>query len=158
MLENLLTTYHWLQLSNEERMLIKKIFKIRRSGGTVVEDNKVKSDGHTVDDLRAVNIESMQEFLDSKNENFDALWHGVIETIRDMIIEEEEKRKQEIKKQQSEERKGALMNVVESIVDSIKKLEPDMQLEVKKEVDGLVASFLVVTKPTHETKRTKKAK
>lgn len=124
MLENLLTTYHWLQLSNEERLLIKKTFGVHRSGGTIIEDNKVKSDGHTVDDLRAINVESMQKFLESENEDFDTLWNGVIETIRDMIEEEKVRKEKEILKQLAEERRGSLLNVVESIVESIKKTRP----------------------------------
>jgi hypothetical protein len=77
-LEILITPHLWLQLSADVRNYLSKEFKLNRStsprcvtygGKTVIE-----SDGFTVDDLRALNVESMQAYSGSKATDINELF------------------------------------------------------------------------------------
>lgn len=58
-----LTIPQWLALSPDVRGELKKIFNIPRSSGTVLEDNRVVTDGYTHPDLANITIEKMQDYL-----------------------------------------------------------------------------------------------
>lgn len=66
-IEVLVTPHVWLQVSPEVRRLLAREFGIRRSGSpycvTQGGQTRVESDGHTVDDLRAMNAYTMQKWL-----------------------------------------------------------------------------------------------
>jgi hypothetical protein len=77
-LEILITPHLWLQLAADVRNYLSKEFKLNRStsprcvtygGKTVIE-----SDGHTVDDLRGLNVESMQAYSGSKSVDINELF------------------------------------------------------------------------------------
>lgn len=66
-IEVFITPYTWLQLSTDTRVKLAKAFDMKRSTSPrcVTERGvtKVESDGFTVDDLRKMNVESMQQWL-----------------------------------------------------------------------------------------------
>ena len=66
-IEILLTPHLWLQLSAVVRNYLAKEFKMRRSSSPQCTVSRgmtvIQSDGHTIDDLRAMNVESMQAWL-----------------------------------------------------------------------------------------------
>lgn len=76
-----LTTTQWLQLPMSVRMELKKIFNIPRSQGTLVEDNRVVSDGYTHPDLAHITIEQMQAFTGSTSDDFFNLFNEVLVLI-----------------------------------------------------------------------------
>lgn len=66
---------HWTHLSHDVREHLAKVFGIGRSAGTEIVDNRIISDGRSVNDLKAVTKEKMQEYLNgSKEEVFARLW------------------------------------------------------------------------------------
>lgn len=72
-LKRQLTPFEWLQLPQEARTLFKETFKIPRTGGSIVVDNRVISDGHTIEDLGAVSLKSLQEYLGTTEDHWDRL-------------------------------------------------------------------------------------
>ena len=75
-------TFHWLQLSSSVRQRMREIFGIPRSEGSFIQDNIVKSDGHTYKDLSVITVGAMQAFLLDTNDNdFHSLFDRVIEVV-----------------------------------------------------------------------------
>lgn len=58
-----LDTFHWLQLPMETRNKLRELFHIPKSQGVILENETVKSDGTTYQDLSALTLEKMQTFL-----------------------------------------------------------------------------------------------
>jgi hypothetical protein len=81
MLNAQLTVPQWLSLPINTRMRLVKVFGIPRSQGSLVQDNKVMSDGYTHTDLMRISVESMQKFLDSDEKDFFKLLDDVIATL-----------------------------------------------------------------------------
>lgn len=55
-----ITVTQWLGISMGTRVQIAERLKLHKSGFTVVEDNKVKSDGYSQDDLSDITVEKLQ--------------------------------------------------------------------------------------------------
>ena len=81
----------WLCLSPRERMRMIEIFSIPKSEGCVMQDNTLLSDGHTVKDLRAISIETMQKYLGSQETEFYKLLEGIKTKIAQELVEIEQK-------------------------------------------------------------------
>jgi hypothetical protein len=81
----------WLCLSPRERMRMIEIFSIPKSEGVVMQDNTILSDGHTVKDLRAISIETMQKYLGSQETEFYRLLEAVKNKIAEEFVEIEKK-------------------------------------------------------------------
>lgn len=77
-MEQQLSTYQWLQLPEHIRSQLVDIFKIPKSEGAFIQDNKVVSDGHTQRDLKAISIDSMQVFLASSETEFFKLFEAIL--------------------------------------------------------------------------------
>lgn len=69
-IEQQISVHDWLRLPAEVRGLFIEQFDIPRSSGTVIEDGKVSSDGHTYSDLNCINIKALQAFLGIKESDF----------------------------------------------------------------------------------------
>ncbi len=86
----MLSTAYWLSFSPEVRSKLIRLFVIPRSSGSQVENvgglARVVSDGHTVDDLTAVNIDVLQKMLATTSTDYFALLHQVVESI-DRLLE-----------------------------------------------------------------------
>lgn len=86
--------HDWLALPMPVRIKMREIFHINKSRGSLVEGNVVKSDGHTHEDLKAITIPKMQEYLESiENDDFVTLFNACVEKIveADKELEPQEK-------------------------------------------------------------------
>lgn len=81
-----LFTYDWLQLPNEVRLKLVEIFKIPRSGGAVIEDNRVITDGYTQIDLDTITTLAMQAYLDTDETDFAILFKAVLKKIEPELV------------------------------------------------------------------------
>ncbi len=75
------SVHDWLQLPMEVRMKMREIFGVKKSQGSLVEGNVVKSDGSTYVDLQAITVEKMQKFLDSSLTDFVDLFNRTVGKI-----------------------------------------------------------------------------
>ena len=82
-LKRQLTPFEWLQLPVEIRNLFKATFQIPRSGGSIVNNNKLESDGHTIQDLSKVSLKSLQEYLSTDETHWDKLLQLTINKMED---------------------------------------------------------------------------
>ena len=57
----------WMAYSHEERLILHEKLGLKKSEGTFVENNKLISDGHTIQDLMGVTVEKLQELTGSKS-------------------------------------------------------------------------------------------
>lgn len=82
-----LNTHDWLELPQEVRSKLVKIFSIPRSGVGHVNYGQngpeVTSDGHTNEDLKCVGVASMQQYLNSDQDDFFALFYAVLKSLDD---------------------------------------------------------------------------
>ncbi len=78
----------WCSLPNEVRHRIRAVFKIHRSGNVVVNDGRIESDGSTYEDLKALSIASMQEYLQEDINDFHKLFDIVVARINEELIDE----------------------------------------------------------------------
>lgn len=84
----------WIHFDVELRQKFAAIFNIPKSSSVHVVDNKVESDGYSVQDLTAITVEKMQEFSGSSESDFRKLLATTIEKltkkedINNIIIEE----------------------------------------------------------------------
>lgn len=72
-LKRQLTPFEWLQFPIEVRNLFIATFQIPRTGGAIVNNNKLESDGHTIQDLSVVSLGKLQEYLDTDEDHWDKL-------------------------------------------------------------------------------------
>lgn len=86
-IEVLLTPHQWLTIPHLIRLKLAADFKLVKSTGSLITTkggySVIESDGHTVNDLRGINVISMQEYLGftepNPDEDFFALLHMVVD-------------------------------------------------------------------------------
>lgn len=147
-MEILLTRYHWLQLTGEERQLMRETFNIPKSGGVEMLGNKIMSDGSNENDLKAVNIESMQNFLQCKSDTdtFESLYNATIVKVQGMIAEQ--KVNQESVNLGSGNKSLSESEMLDSVLVTITKLSVDSQFKVKSFINtilGMESSVVINT-------------
>ena len=83
MLDTPITPHVWLQFSSVVRNELAKLFGMQRSTSPVCiterGKTRIESDGFTVDDLRALNAESMQKFLGFSKVDLEADVNALLE-------------------------------------------------------------------------------
>jgi hypothetical protein len=84
-LKRQLTPFEWLQMPVEVRSLFIKWFKIPRTGGAIVQGDKVLSDGHNIEDLSVVSLASLQAFLHTDETHWDNLLQLTINKMENYI-------------------------------------------------------------------------
>ncbi len=57
------SVHDWLALPMRVRLKLREVFAIPKSQGTIVENNTVKSDGTTFNDLQHITLEKMKAYL-----------------------------------------------------------------------------------------------
>lgn len=60
----------WMLLYKEQREILEKEFNIPRTGACEIYDNRVISDGRTVDDLKVITLEKMNLLNKKKTQTF----------------------------------------------------------------------------------------
>ncbi len=129
--EMLLTRWHWLQLSTEQRQAMRDAFNIPKSGGVEMQNGKIMSDGSNESDLKAVNVQSMQTFLDSTETSFENLYNLTIKKIDEMIEDHKAEAQAEEDKKNAVTRKETVENMVDSLLETITNLPMDAQIRIK---------------------------
>ncbi len=86
MSQPILNLHLWVSLPNEVRFRIRHLFKIPQSGNVFVNDGKIETDGTTVEDFKALTVEKMQDYLESKETDFNKLFDLVVKKIQEPII------------------------------------------------------------------------
>lgn len=71
----------WIKLDKEVREHLIKIFSISRTGITEIVDQTIVSDGYTVDDLKAISLEKMNEYIGSE-ETFGRAWEITLSKVK----------------------------------------------------------------------------
>lgn len=130
-MEKLVTRYEWLKYDNDQRLLMRAIFHIPKSGGVEMQDNKMLSDGSNENDLRAINIESMQQFVESEVKDFDKLFEMTIEKVNELLKEEADRKTEEERKKNTGKRLEDIEQIVDSTLETIAKLPIDAQVKIK---------------------------
>jgi len=83
------SVHDWLALPMPVRIKLREIFSIRKSQGSLVEGNVVKSDGTTYQDLQAITIDKMRNYLGQNepgivpNSDFVELFNTCVEKIKE---------------------------------------------------------------------------
>ncbi len=75
--------HDWLSLPMPIRVKLRQLFSVPRSKGTTMEGGVVKSDGTTYQDLQAITLEKMQQYLGNGDPNFGLLFDLVIQRLTD---------------------------------------------------------------------------
>lgn len=152
-IEKLLSVHTWLQFGNEERLLMRELFGIPRSSGSIMLDGKLTSDGHTQGDLRVVTVEKMQRFLNSNETDFDTLLALTMEEVYSTVKAKSDARFAAQLDAIYQEKLENAKKLIVSLMSSIKQLPIEAQIELKKEVDLLLANQ---TTPNETDKEVKK--
>lgn len=79
----------WVSLPQDIRTKLKNQFQIPRSGGSEVQTfstgNRIVSDGHTHQDLKAISLEKLQEFVGSNSQDFYGLFQQAIDKLNIVV-------------------------------------------------------------------------
>jgi hypothetical protein len=79
--------HEWLDLPMFVRQIVAKDFKMLRSSYTHVVDNKLVSDGYTVEDLSKISIEELQKRTGSTSDDFMKLLTQYTDAIKPPELE-----------------------------------------------------------------------
>lgn len=60
----------WMLLPQEVRTRLAEVFALKKTGGSLVQDNRQLSDGYTDKDLEVITLEAMQAFLGTEEKDF----------------------------------------------------------------------------------------
>lgn len=138
-----LNTHQWLELPMATRQRLVQIFHIPRSSGTVVEDGRVASDGHTHRDLESISVLAMQALLDTDVVDFYELFDMVIKSIEPVP--------------EPEPTQGTVDNYVENVPKSIFINNEEYMLVKKSEHIGMHkidTTKTITSKPKAAAKKT----
>jgi hypothetical protein len=123
-----LTIPQWLSFSYQIKQRLIEIFNIPKSSGSLVENNKVISDGHTHNDLLSISVEKMQEYLNSTETDFYALFNAILEKL-----EKEQKEVEDNDQKLKEEQESLQVEQYQKdVVEAIKNVTEMAQVVVKK--------------------------
>lgn len=156
-MEILISRYHWLKLSNEQRIVMRDAFVIPRSGGVEMQNGIVTSDGSSERDLSAISVESMQAFTGSKETSFEALFNLSIARV-DGIIEARRKEDEDaLNRTNADERNRKTQELVESILATIESMPLDAQMRIKVRLSSIGEHKTEDVKESSTPKKGKKA-
>lgn len=136
-MEKLVTQFHWMKLSNEQRILMREKFNIPKSGGVVMQNNTMITDGSNENDLKAINTVSMQNFLLKEDpstkyplDTFEALYTKTIETIDNILASKEFNRQVELAAEKNAQRSDSIDSIVSSILTTIDNIPLDAKARI----------------------------
>src|SRR5574343_35013 len=105
----------WVSLPFETRLKLIDIFGIKRSGGVIMADNRVLSDGHTDKDLSVLNVEAMQKYLGVDEADFFKLFNLVLDRLQKLEDFAKEEKEKELTVKQEESAEKTRIEVVEAV-------------------------------------------
>lgn len=119
-----------------------------------MQDNKMLSDGSNENDLRAVNIETMQNFLENPEEkDFSKLYEQTLAKVDEMLEQKEADLTAQSRSEEAKRRNSDVSHIVDSVLETIKNLPMDAQIQIKKALSSTVTK----EEQHEEPKITKKA-
>jgi hypothetical protein len=84
-----LSKFDWLKLPLLVRLRLRRDLEIPRSGGNILDGQRLVSDGHTDENLATITIEKLQAYLGSEDDSFETLWEAtVLKATQDIEAEE----------------------------------------------------------------------
>ena len=86
-MQHVISMSTWCSLPNEVRHRIRTVFQIPRSSNVVVNDGRIESDGSTYEDLKALSVDKMQEYLHEEMTDFHKLFDMVVARVNEELIE-----------------------------------------------------------------------
>lgn len=90
-----LSPQQWLELDTTTRLLVAQIFNLKRSEGSMVQGNRLVSDGHTYHDLSLITVPAMQAYLlDTLETDFFKLFKRVVDVVKTEGFDAESSTKQ----------------------------------------------------------------
>lgn len=145
----LYTTYHWLLLPNEERILMRELLGIPRSSGTIMQDGKMQSDGCTMQDLKAINVDKLKAFVGSTSEDFESLYAETLAKMRGILAERQAAAEKVKMDEYDDANFATAKRMAASIMKSIKGLPLEAQQVIYEELGAMldVGAPLEVKKP-----------
>lgn len=78
----------WMLLPQIVRTRLADVFNLKRTGGSLVQDNRQLSDGYTDKDLEVITLERMQDFLKTDEKDFLLLLTGLRNKVLEDVTEE----------------------------------------------------------------------
>ncbi len=116
-----------------------------------MQGNKMLSDGSNENDLKAVNIASMQKFTGSHLSDFESLYNLTIKGI-DLLIEADKIATQELlKKEDTKKRIEEINEIVSSILETVANLPMDARIRIKNALNTYVKEETIHVKETTST-------
>jgi hypothetical protein len=83
-----LSVQNWVSLDQITREKLRELFNVRRSTMTVVEDQKLKCDGSTYEDLSVITSEAMQNYLETQETDFIKLFASTLDKLNGKYVPE----------------------------------------------------------------------
>lgn len=120
-----ISTGQWVGLSFETRQELVKMFSLTRSGGTVVENGVLKTDGYTDKDLETMSVEALQKALESPETNFYTLFDTLLAQLEDGRLKRASESQEEIDKRKKEAKKKSLKQSAELLAKAAKMMEDE---------------------------------
>lgn len=101
--------------------------------------NKILSDGSDENDLKSVNIVSMQEFLGiaSTDDTFESLFNATVEKVKGLLLQKEIDLLEQEKKERSNKRTQDTQQIVETLLTTIENLPLDAQVQITQALSDL---------------------
>lgn len=119
--------------------------------------NVMESDGSNEADLKAVNVESMQAFLESDEKDFDLLLSFTVDKIDSLLEDTKQKKIEEAKAHDTHKRIQEIDQVVDTILETINNLPIDAQIKIKvalsQTVEDTEKSYDTETTPIKKSKK-----
>lgn len=112
----------WIEIPFEIRQKLIQLFNVPRTGGSLVQDGRLVTDGHTYVDLKAITVNKMQMFLNSTEKDFSKLFNNVysmLEDERNAELESKQKIDQKIKADEEND----IQSKVESAIENLEELK-----------------------------------
>lgn len=106
---------------------MREVFQIPRSGGSVMENGKLTSDGTTDKDLAAITVESMQEYTGSTLTKFEELFAASLDLVNSTLAIKEQDLQDAITKKNAAKRNEEINELVDSLLITIDNLPYDAQ-------------------------------
>ena len=81
-----LSVQNWVSLDQPTREKLREVFNVKRSTMTVVEDQRLKCDGSTYEDLGVITVEAMQNYLQTDEQDFVKLFADTLDKVSGKYI------------------------------------------------------------------------
>jgi hypothetical protein len=136
----------WLAIPTRSREKLAELLSVPKSGGTIMQDNTMLSDGRSMKDLAVINVETMSKLVNSEETDFYKLLEACVKYAN-------EKLEESIKKE--------VINTRELSIKRIKNTLEELKLEATRlgvfdEIDWFIVRKVQSEPEKQEVKEIKK--